>query len=258
MDRQEHRIEDDSIEIDLVPIFKALWRGRFKIISTAIVCAALMGGFIFSQPRLYESKAIVNVGYKYDNKDVAAYGVASVKDRFLSRDLLPMMDAEEFGERVSVDVGKNSQAFTIGVKGETPEEAQKLCELLLENYEKFHRDEELPRLERQIEITKQQLEEARLRWVNRQAQGNLPSMGRAAEEELYMAQVNKLNKEESSLKSFDQKKYFTWIMKPSLPTKPASRNGAKMVGGAAGVGLALGIFMVLGGYIRKSLALDEV
>ena len=138
--------ENKEITIDVVQLFKVLWKKKIAIILTAIVAAVLAFGvssFVLkpeysSTTRIYVVNRNQSEKAGLTNQDLQAgtYLVKDYKEIILSQDVLENLKLEktvrELSKKIQVTVPVDTRIVSITVKNAQPEEASRIANALRE------------------------------------------------------------------------------------------------------------------------------
>ena len=142
--------ENKEIAIDIVQLFKILWKKKIAIILTAIVAAVLAFGvssFVLkpeysSTTRIYVVNRNQSEKVGLTNQDLQAgtYLVKDYKEIILSQDVLEKVisnlklekTVRELSKKIQVTVPVDTRIVSINVKNEQPEEASRIANALRE------------------------------------------------------------------------------------------------------------------------------
>ena len=142
--------ENKEITIDVVQLFKVLWKKKISIILTAIVAAVLAFGvssFILkpeysSTTRIYVVNRNQSEKVGLTNQDLQAgtYLVKDYKEIILSQDVLEKVisnlklekTVKELSKKIQVTVPVDTRIVSITVKNAQPEEASRIANALRE------------------------------------------------------------------------------------------------------------------------------
>ena len=142
--------ENKEIGIDVVQLFKVLWKKKIAIILTAIVAALLAFGvssFVLtpeysSTTRIYvvNRNQSENAGLTNQDLQAGTYLVKDYKEIILSQDVLEKVisnlklekTVRELSKKIQVTVPVDTRIVSIVVKDERPEEASRIANALRE------------------------------------------------------------------------------------------------------------------------------
>ena len=142
--------ENKEIGIDVVQLFKILWKKKIAIILTAIVAALLAFGvssFVLtpeysSTTRIYvvNRNQSENAGLTNQDLQAGTYLVKDYKEIILSQDVLEKVisnlkleqSGKGLGEKIQVTVPVDTRIVSINIKDDQPEEASRIANALRE------------------------------------------------------------------------------------------------------------------------------
>lgn len=142
--------ENKEIAIDVVQLFKILWKKKIAIILTAIVAAVLAFGvssFVLtpqysSTTRIYvvNRNQSENAGLTNQDLQAGSYLVKDYKEIILSQDVLEKVisnlklekTVKELSKKIQVTVPVDTRIVSIVVKDDQPEEASRIANALRE------------------------------------------------------------------------------------------------------------------------------
>ena len=142
--------ENKEIAIDIVQLFKILWKKKIAIILTAIVAALVAFGvssFVLtpeysSTTRIYvvNRNQSENVGLTNQDLQAGAYLVKDYKEIILSQDVLEKVisnlklekSGKGLSKKIQVTVPVDTRIVSIVVKDDQPEEASRIANALRE------------------------------------------------------------------------------------------------------------------------------
>ena len=142
--------ENKEIAIDVVQLFKILWKKKIAIILTAIVAAVLAFGvssFVLtpqysSTTRIYvvNRNQSENAGLTNQDLQAGSYLVKDYKEIILSQDVLEKVisnlklekSVKELSKKIQVTVPVDTRIVSIVVKDDQPEEASRIANALRE------------------------------------------------------------------------------------------------------------------------------
>ena len=142
--------ENKEIAIDVVQLFKILWKKKIAIILTAIVAAVLAFGVSsFVLTPLYSSTTRIyvvnrnqseNAGLTNQDLQAGSYLVKDYKEIILSQDVLEKVisnlklekTVKELSKKIQVTVPVDTRIVSIVVKDDQPEEASRIANALRE------------------------------------------------------------------------------------------------------------------------------
>lgn len=139
---------EQMMEIDLLSLFKALWKRKFLIVVSAIVTAIFALGYsvLVAKPsydsttRLYVVSRQQNEGANLTNQDLQAgtYLVKDYKEIILSQDVLSKvidelkldMSPKGLAGKIKVVVPTDTRIVSITISDDNPEEASRIANTL--------------------------------------------------------------------------------------------------------------------------------
>lgn len=137
--------EDNSVEIDLVTMLKALWKRKLFIVLVAVVCAAVTCGYsVFLAEKEYESTSRIYVVSRQNEGNTAptnsdlqagAYLVKDYREIILSQNVLNetisklslTITPENLSKKIDVSVPVDTRILSITVKDPNPNEAARIA-----------------------------------------------------------------------------------------------------------------------------------